>query len=347
MSCGGKDGANQRSKLLLEEVREQVRLRHYSLATERAYCNWIVKFVKFHGMQSRDDLHPGVPLVEAFLTDLAVRQNVARSTQNQAFNALLFLYRTVLNESLEGIRAVRAQERTRIPTVMSVQEVAQVLDAMTGLPRLIASMQYGSGLRLTEALQLRVKDLDFEMRQVLIMGGKGDRDRRAPLAGSLIEELKIQLENVRRTWQSDLNDFGKAGTMPNGRIWGGVKLPGGLGRKYQNAPNELGWQWIFPSRQISEDPQLPGTYRRHHVIGGTVDNSIRRAVKRTGLVKRISSHTFRHSFATHLLLQGTDIRQIQELLGHKNIATTMIYTHVVRELQGDVVSPLDKLSDNG
>jgi integron integrase len=331
-------------KRLHDEVREQIRLRHYSLATERAYWRWIARFVKFHGMKTRDDLMPGVPLVERFLTDMAVTQQVARSTQNQAFNALLFLYRVVLEKPLEGIRAVRAEERPRIPIVMSVREVSQVLDAMTGLSRLVACLQYGSGLRISEALQLRVKDLDFEMRQVLVMGGKGDRDRRTPLPQLLVPELKLLLKGVRRAWEGDLHDFGKGGTpMADGRIWGGVKLPTSLGRKYRNAANEWGWQWVFPSRQISEDPQVPGVWRRHHVISGTVDSSIRRAVRRLGLAKRISSHTFRHSFATHLLLKGTDIRQIQEMLGHKDISTTMIYTHVVRELLGAVESPLDSL----
>jgi integron integrase len=316
---------------LQEQVREVMRLQHYSIRTERSYWDWIRRYVKFHGMHAREELVPGEGKVEQFLSDLAVRGQVAASTQNQAFNALLFLYREVLHQPLENIQAVRADRPVRVPTVLTAEEVKQVLAAMSGTPQLVVKLLYGSGLRLLEGLRMRVQDLDFEMRQVTVRDGKGAKDRYTVLPQALVAPLREHLVEVQRTHQDDLRDGG-----------GTVYLPGALDRKYPNAAREWGWQYVFPARSRSRDPRS-GVVQRHHLDEATINKPIKAAVARVGITKRVSSHTFRHSFATHLLQRGADIRTIQELLGHNDVSTTMIYTHVLRQGGSGTQSPLDCL----
>jgi len=274
----------------------------------------------------------GEPEVEAFLTWLAVERNVAKSTQNQAFNALIFLYRDVLKCPLEGrINAVRSRGKQCLPVVMSKKETRQVLSAMSGVTQLMAKLLYGSGLRLMECIRLRVKDIDFEINEIRIISGKGDKDRLAPLPESIQPALKTHLERVKLIHEHDLaKGFGK------------VYLPNALARKYPNAAKQWEWQYVFPSRKLSRDPR-ENVMRRHHMDPSSLDRAIKQAVKLAGITKRITPHTFRHSFATHLLQTGTDIRTVQSLLGHNDISTTMIYTHVLRQGAHGVKSPLDQM----
>jgi len=318
---------------LLDQMREVLRVKHYSIRTERAYSDWVRRYVRFHQMRCREDLLPAEPKIETFLTDLAVKANVAVSTQNQAFNALLFLYREVLHTPLGNIDSVRATRPVRVPTVLTAEEVRQVVGAMSGTPQLVVKLLYGGGLRLLEALRLRIQDLDFGMKQLTVRDGKGAKDRYTVLPESVIPALKEHLERVKLTHQEDL----RAG-------YGAVYLPGALDRKYPAAPREWVWQYVFPARNLSTDPRSQLT-RRHHLEEATVQRAIKIAVGRTGIAKRISSHTFRHSFATHLLQRGSDIRTIQELLGHSNVSTTMIYTHVLKQGAGGLKSPLDSLGE--
>jgi len=312
-------------------MREVMRLKHYSIRTEQTYCDWVSRFVLFHKMRTREEMVPAEPKIETFLSDLAVKGNVAVSTQNQAFNALLFVYREVLHVQIGRIESVRARRPARVPTVLTPEEARQVIMAMSGVPQLVVKLIYGGGLRLLEALRLRVHDLDFEMRQLTVRDGKGAKDRCTMLPESIIPALKEHLERVRLTHQSDLE---------NG--YGAVFLPGALDRKYPAAPREWGWQYVFPARDLSTDPRT-GIVRRHHLEEATVHRAIKIAVARAGIVKRVSSHTFRHSFATALLQRGSDMRTIQELLGHNDVSTTMIYTHVLRIGGAGAKSPLDCL----
>lgn len=316
---------------LLDQVREVLRLRHYSIRTEQTYCDWIRRYIRFHRMKSREELLPGTGKVEAFLSDLAVNGKVAASTQNQAFNALLFLYREVLHEPFENVQAVRAKRPIRVATVLTPEEVKRVIEAMSGTPQLVAKLLYGSGLRLMEGLRLRVKDLDFEMKQLTVRDGKGAKDRYTVLAEGIIPALREHLAGVRLTHEEDLRAGG-----------GAVYLPGALDRKYPNAAREWGWQYVFPARDLSRDPRS-GVVRRHHLDEATINKAIKVAVVRVGIAKHASSHTFRHSFATHALQRGADIRTIQELLGHNDVSTTMIYTHVLRQGGSGMKSPLDCL----
>ena len=316
---------------LLEQVREVMRLRHYSIRTEQCYCDWIRRYIKFHRMQSRAELSEGGGKVESFLSDLAVNGNVSASTQNQAFNALLFLYREILKQPFDNVQAVRASRPARVPVVLTVEEARQVITAMTGVPQLVVKLLYGSGLRLLEALRLRIQDVDFGMRQVTVRDGKGAKDRFTVLAEGLIAPLKEHLERVKLRHQQDLAQGG-----------GGVYLPWAIERKYPRAAKEWSWQYVFPARDLSRDPRS-GRIQRHHVDETTIQKAIKAAVGRVGLTKRASSHTFRHSFATHALQRGADIRTIQELLGHNDVSTTMIYTHVLRTGGSGMKSPLDCL----
>jgi integron integrase len=318
---------------LLDDMRRVLRLHHYSLHTERSYIEWVIRYVRFHRMRSRKDLVPGEPKIEAFLTDLAVKGKVAPSTQNQAMNALVFLYRRVLEEPLEGdIQALRAGTRVSVPVVMTREEVSAVISLMSGTSQLVAKLLYGSGLRIMEAVRLRVHDIDFEMKQVTVRSGKGDKDRVTTFPTSLSPLLQNHLAGVKTLHQMDLaQGFGK------------VYLPHALARKFRGAPKEWGWQYIFPARELSVDPLAKET-RRHHVDPSVVNKAIKAAVRRAGLAKNISAHTFRHSFATHLLQRGTDIRTIQQLLGHNSLSTTMIYTHILKQGGHGVVSPLDDLA---
>jgi integron integrase len=281
-------------------------------------------------MKSRADLADGTRKVEEFLTHLALEGNVAESTQNQALNALLFLYGRVLEQPLaERVNAVRASRPKRMPEVLTVEEARRVIALLHGSAQLVVKLLYGSGLRLLEALRLRVKDVDFKLLSVTVRGGKGGKDRVTTLAASLVVTLQEHLERVRLMFDEDR----RAGVA-------GVWLPFALDRKYPNAGTQWEWHWVFPSRTLSVDPRA-GTQRRHHLDPNTIDKALRVAMSKAGIAKRVSSHTFRHSFATHLLQRGTDIRTIQDLLGHKDVSTTMIYTHVLRQGGLGVRSPLD------
>lgn len=314
---------------LLDEVRRCLRLKHYSLRTEQAYVGWIRRFILFS-----DRRHPramGGPEIEAFLSSLAVRGQVAASTQNQALSALLFLYREVLVVELPWLDGVvRAKRPQRVPTVLSREEVQRLLACMDGRPWLLASLLYGTGLRLMECLRLRVKDLDFARNEITVREGKGGKDRRTVLPRSLLEPLQREIERARMLHQADL----AAG-------FGTTVLPHALARKYPGASRELGWQFVFASVQRSCDPR-DGVERRHHFEDGVLSRALKTARKRAGIDKLLTAHTLRHSFATHLLESGYDIRTVQELLGHKDVATTQIYTHVLNRGAGGVLSPLDR-----
>jgi integron integrase len=316
---------------LLDQIREVMRLKHYSIRTERTYCDWVRRYVQFHHLHCRADMLPAEPKIEAFLSHLAVQGHVAVSTQNQAFNALLFVYREVLHTQLGNIDSVRSTRPVRVPTVLTPDEVRQIVAAMSGTTQLVVKLLYGGGLRLLEALRLRVQDVDFGMKQLTIRDGKGAKDRYTMLPESVLPSLREHLERVKLTHQEDL----RAG-------YGAVYLPGALDRKYPAAPREWAWQYVFPARDRSTDPRS-GLTRRHHMEEATVHRAIKIAVGRTGIAKHVSSHTFRHSFATHLLQRGSDIRTIQELLGHNDLSTTMIYTHVVNQGGTGTKSPLDSL----
>ena len=316
---------------LMDQVREIMRLRHYSIRTERCYGDWIRRYIKFHGMRSRADLDRAEGKIETFLSDLAVNGNVAVSTQNQAFNALLFLYHEVLHQELGSIEAVRATRPARVPLVMTPDEVKAVIQAMTGAPQLLAKLLYGAGLRLMEVLRLRVQDVDFGMKQITVRDGKGFKDRYTVLPEAVVAPLREHLERVRLIHAEDLK-----------KGYGAVYLPYALERKYRNAARDWRWQYVFPARDLSIDPRT-GIRRRHHLDEATINKAIKAAVARVGLTKRASSHTFRHSFATHALQRGADIRTIQELLGHEDVSTTMIYTHVLRTGGSGMKSPLDCL----
>jgi len=317
---------------LLDQVREVMRLKHYSLRTERSYCDWIRRYIHFHKMRLREELtQEPKAKIELFLSDLAVNGKVAVATQNQAFNALLFLYREALGVAVEGIEAVRADRPVRVPVVLTKDETRRVILAMSGTTQLVVKLLCGSGLRLLEALRLRVQDVDFEMKQITVRDGKGAKDRYTMFAEVLIPVLREHLEKVRLRHQEDL----KMG-------FGAVYLPGALERKYPKAAREWRWQYVFPARDLSRDPRS-GQIRRHHLDEATIHRAIKTAVARVGIQKSVSSHTFRHSFATHGLQGGADIRTIQELLGHEDVSTTMIYTHVMGQGGCGMKSPLDSL----
>ena len=316
---------------LLHRLRRACRTRHLSLRTERAYLRWCGQYVRFHDLQHPLDL--GEPDVRAFLEHLAVERAVAASTQNQALAALLFLYTHVLERPLGELGPiVRARRPKRLPVVLTSEEVAAVLAHLEGHHYLIVSLLYGSGLRLLEALRLRVKDLDFAYQQLIVRDGKGQKDRVTMLPASLEEPLRRHLQRVKMTHEDD-RDAG----------FGAVYLPYALARKYPTAATAWGWQYVFPASRRSLDPRS-GVERRHHLAEQAVQRVVRRAVQGAGLTKPASPHAFRHSFATHLLEDGADIRTVQELLGHKDVRTTMIYTHVLQ--RGVAVrSPLETLQD--
>jgi integron integrase len=318
----------QRKSKLLEEVRQNLRRRHYSIRTEEAYLQWIRRFILFHGKRHPRDM--GQTEVTAFLNHLAIQCNVAASTQNQALNAIVFLYKNVLGQELEGLQGLeRAKKPKRLPVVFIKDEAQRILARLDGLSWLMASLMYGSGLRVLEALRLRVKDIDFSYCQIVVRDGKRQKDRLTMLPHSLTPHLHTQLEKVRALHQQDLT----AG-------YGEVYLPYALARKYPTANRELGWQYLFPSHKLSVDPRS-GKTRRHHIDEQTVQRAVKQAIRAAGIRKAGSCHSLRHSFATHLLENGYDIRTIQELLGHSDVKTTMIYTHVLNQGGRGVRSPLD------
>ncbi len=315
---------------LLDRVRAAVRLRHYSPRTAEAYVFWVRRFVLFHGKRHPSTM--GAREVAAFLTMLAVERGVSASTQNQASSALLFLYREVLGVDPGEVPAVvQARRPERVPVVMSIGEVRAVLAALTGVPRLVVSLLYGAGLRLQECLELRVKDLDFERGELTVRRGKGQKDRRVMLPRTIEAELRAHLAYVRRQHESDLR-------QGEGR----AVLPEALARKFPNAATEWKWQFVFPAGRICRDPKW-GAPTRFHLHETVVQRAVTVAVRAAGVTKRASCHTFRHSFATHLLESGYDIRTVQELLGHADVSTTMIYTHVLNRGGRGVKSPFDNL----
>lgn len=326
---GAGDKASAQPPRLLDMVRARCRRLNYSVRTERAYAGWIRRFVL-----ANDKRHPrelGAHEVEKFLTDLAVRGNVAASTQNQALSALIFLYREVLGMDLPWMENVtRAKRPQRLPVVLSRAEVERLLTMIDGEVWLMAALLYGSGMRLMECMRLRVKDVDFERRQITIRDGKGAKDRQVPLPDGVRDRLKTAVERVRILHEQDLGDG-------HGVVW----LPGALSRKYPNAEREFAWQYVFPARSLSVDPRN-GVTRRHHVDEAILQRAIKAARKRAGIDKPVTPHVLRHSFATHLLEFGADLRTIQALLGHKDVATTQIYTHVLNRGAGGVLSPLDR-----
>jgi integron integrase len=320
--------ASGRPPRLLDRVREALRLRHRSPRTIEAYLRWVRRYVLFHGKRHPSEL--GAEALREFLTHLAVERRVSASTQNQALGALVFLYREVLGREVGDVSgAVRAHAPHRLPEVLSRDEVRAVLARLAGVEWIVAALLYGAGLRLLEALTLRVKDVDFDRRELRLRRAKGDKDRLAPLPESVRAPLREHLVRVRELHARDL----EAG-------FGAVALPGALARKHPNAPREWAWQWVFPATRRYFDP-VAGTQRRHHLHETVIQRAVKRAVSAAGIAKRASCHTLRHSFATHLLEAGTDIRTLQELLGHASVSTTMVYTHVVNRGAAGVRSPLD------
>jgi integron integrase len=316
------------AKKLLDQLSDALRIMHYSYRTEQAYVDWVRRYILFH--QKRHPSTLGEEEIRAFLAHLAADRNVAASTQNQALSAILFLYREVLKKELEPILITSARRPERLPTVLTREEVGQVLSDLTGTHKLMAQLLYGSGLRLMECVRLRLKDLDFDYRTVTVRDGKGEKDRITPMPDSLILPLQRQVQRVRLFHDEDL----AAG-------FGRVYLPNALETKYPNAAVELGWQYLFPAPKCSPDPRSPGVMRRHHIEASGLQRSVKEAARKAGIHKRVTCHTFRHSFATHLLQNGHDIRTVQELLGHKDVRTTMIYTHVLNRGGLAVKSPLD------
>ena len=315
---------------LLDQLRDQIRLKHYSIRTERVYYEWVKRFVRFH--KYRHPMEMGAAEVEAFLSDLAVRRNVSASTQNQALAALLFLYKEVLKLDLPWLgEIVRAKKPVWLPVVLSVAEVQLLLAQLQGELWLMASLLYGSGMRLMEVVRLRVKDVDFSRNEIVVRDGKGMKDRVTLLPQCLLESLRLHLTEVRAVHRCEL---------AVGR--GDVYLPFALARKYPNGPCEWAWQYVFPAARLSVDPRS-GKQRRHHIDEKRLQRAFKVALAAAGIVKLATPHTMRHSFATHLLESGQDIRTVQELLGHADVSTTMIYTHVLNRGGLGVMSPLDRI----
>lgn len=321
----------------LDDLREWMRIKHYAYKTEQAYLNWCKRFFTYSvqckgGGESGNEVHVSRELIKDFLSHLATKRKASKSTQNQAFSALLFLCRHVLKVELKDMETtLRSKIGKKLPLVLSPMEVKTLFDHVTGTSGLILRLIYSSGIRLSECGRLRVKDLDFDQDLLLVRSGKGDKDRATILAAQVQPELQVHLVRVRKLHEQDLTDG-----------FGEVFMPGALDRKYPSACREWGWQYVFPSARLSVDPRSKKT-RRHHVSDTTIQKAMKKAVRAADLVKPASVHTLRHSFATHLLLNGVDLRQIQDYLGHKSVETTMIYTHVVKNMRNPAISPLDLL----
>jgi integron integrase len=315
---------------LLDQVRDRLRLKHYSLRTEQAYVGWIRRYIIFHG--KRHPAEMGKPELESFLTSLAVQRNVSASTQTQALSALLFLYKDVLGLEFPWLDEVtRAKKPVRLPTVLTADEVKLLFKYLDDpLMDLIVRLLYGTGMRLLECLRLRMKDVEFSRREIVVREGKGNKDRVTMLPDSLADRLRAQMEFVKGQHALDL-------AVNRGEVW----LPDALSAKYPNAPKALAWQYVFPAAGFSVDPRSDAV-RRHHVDDKRVQRAVKRAAGQAGLLKLVTPHTLRHSFATHLLEAGYDIRTVQELLGHSDVSTTMIYTHVLNKGGRGVMSPLDR-----
>lgn len=317
-------------KRLLDQMADRMRVQHLSLKTERSYIAWVRRFILFHN--KRHPLEMGGPEVAAFLSHLSTEGRVAASTQNQALNAIVYLYRHVLDRPLgEIVDVLRAKRPKRLPVVLSRDEVRRLLAALDGTYQLMARMLYGGGLRLMECVQLRVKDIDFNQGQIIVRDGKGDKDRVTALPQVLHEPLLAHLVRVRLLWEDDRRNDVR-----------GVELPNALERKYPLAGQEWAWQWVFPARRLSTDPRS-GVIRRHHVLEDGLQRAVKQALRRAEITSHASCHTLRHSFATHLLENGADIRTVQELLGHSDVRTTRIYTHVLNRPGLGTRSPLDTL----
>ncbi len=326
---GGVTGSQSAAPRLLDQVRQRIRLKHFSLRTEHAYVGWIRRFIVANGKRHPADM--GAVEVEGFLSALATRGQVAPGTQNQALAALLFLYREVLRQDLPWMESiVRAKRPQRVPCVLSREEVGRLLAVLDGQQWLMAALLYGTGMRLLECLRLRIKDVDFDRGEITVRDGKGGKDRRVPLPNRLRESLSMTIERAAALHRQEIG-------VGHGAVW----LPHALARKYPNAERELGWQYVFPSARRSRDPHS-GAVRRHHVDESVLQRAIRSARLRAGITKPATCHTLRHSFATHLLETGCDIRTVQELLGHADLATTQIYTHVLGRGASAVLSPLDR-----
>ncbi len=320
---------NQPPKKLLDQLSDQLRIKHYSLRTEHSYTSWARQYILFHNKRHPRDM--GANEINAFISHLALEKKVAASTQNQALSAILFLYRHVLKIEPDEtvINAVRPQKPKHVPTVLSKQEAKKVIENMQGIYRLMAQLLYGSGLRLMEVLRLRVKDLDFANHQIIVRDGKGENDRITMFPDILLEPLRLHLNQVKALHEKDLFEG-----------YGTVYLPYALEKKYPNANRQWVWQYAFPAADRSTDP-VTGIKQRHHIHETSLQKAVKQAARLAKIDKLVSPHTFRHSFATHLLQNGYDIRTVQELLGHKDVKTTMIYTHVLQRGGLAVRSPLD------
>jgi integron integrase len=317
-----------RPRPLLEQLRDALRRRHYSYRTEQSYVHWVRRFIYYHG--KRHPAQMGADEVAAFLSYLARERAVAASTQNQALSAVLFLYEQVLGIKLPWMDSIeRARRPVRVPVVLTQQEVQALLGQLQGTKWLMASLLYGAGLRLRECLKLRVKDVDFGYRQITVRDGKGGKDRVTMLPAALAKPLQNHLVRVKRRHEADLAEG-----------YGEVELPFAIERKYPRAAKDWAWQYVFPSIKLSSDPRS-GVIRRHHIYDSVLPRALGAAVRSAGIAKPVGSHTLRHSFATHLLQSGYDIRTVQELLGHKDVSTTMVYTHVLNKGGRGVASPLD------
>ena len=320
-----------KSVRLMDQVREVLRFHHYAYNTEKSYVSWILQYIRFHNKK-----HPkvmGKNEIEAFLSYLALKRGVSAPTQNQAFNAILFLYKQVLGVDFDlDIRASRARKSKRLPVVLSRAEVADIINHLYGVPKLMAQLMYGCGLRSLEVIRLRIHDIDFEQKKIIVREAKGNKDRATFLPNNLVDLLKGQIEKVRQSHGVDLE---------NG--YGEVYLPGALSRKYPSAAKSIGWQYLLPAKNISVDPRS-GKQMRHHIDQSTLRKSLSTVIKKLKLEKRVSPHVFRHSFATHMLEDGANIRMVQTLLGHKDVKTTEIYTHVMSTQFDSVQSPLDNLN---